>query len=141
ARITPTSKVLEIGTGSGYQTAVLAELAGEVYSIEIVPDLAERAKQTLQSAGYNKIHLRQGDGWQGWNEAAPFDAILVTAAAPAVPELLIPQLRLGGLLIVPIEGEKNQLTTLEVIERTQEHYRRSLLGTVKFVPLTGEARK
>jgi protein-L-isoaspartate(D-aspartate) O-methyltransferase len=98
----PGSRVLEVGTGSGYQAAVLAELGCEVWSIEALPELAEEAAQRLKALGYDKVHCRQGDGAKGWPEAAPFDAILVTAAATAIPPALIDQLKRGGRLIIPL---------------------------------------
>ncbi|MGD1876669.1 MAG: protein-L-isoaspartate(D-aspartate) O-methyltransferase [Kiloniellaceae bacterium] len=98
----PDSRVLEVGTGSGYQAAVLAELGCEVWSIEALPELAETAARRLQAEGYGQVHCRQGDGAKGWTEAAPFDAILVTAAAPAIPPALVDQLKRGGRLIIPL---------------------------------------
>jgi protein-L-isoaspartate(D-aspartate) O-methyltransferase len=102
AGVGPGARVLEIGTGSGYQAAVLAELGCEVWSIEALPDLAEEAARRLKSEGYAKVHCRQGDGARGWPEAAPFDAVLVTAAATAIPPALIDQLKPGGHLIIPL---------------------------------------
>ncbi|RME85036.1 MAG: protein-L-isoaspartate(D-aspartate) O-methyltransferase, partial [Caldilineae bacterium] len=90
--LTPQSKVLEIGTGSGYQTAILAELAAEVYSVEVIPELSQRAARTLRELGYQNVHLRVGDGWEGWPEHAPYDGIIVTAAAPDWPPRLVEQL-------------------------------------------------
>lgn len=127
-----TEKVLEVGTGSGYQTAVLAELAGWVYSIEIVPDLLERATEVLASLGYRNIRLRQGDGALGWREEAPFEAILVTAAPAEVPSALLDQLAVGGRLVIPI-GERRQ--DLFVVEKTEKGLRREKVFEVRFVPL------
>lgn len=139
ARITRGSKVLEIGTGSGYQAAVLAELGARVFSIEIIPELAAEARSRLASLGYTGVTVREGDGWVGWQEEAPFDAILVTAATPVVPEKLVKQLANKGRLIVPLErsGEKGE--RLLVIERDGENLIRRDLGAVRFVPLTGIA--
>jgi protein-L-isoaspartate(D-aspartate) O-methyltransferase len=133
------SHVLEIGTGSGYQTAVLAELAREVYSIEIVEPLARRAAATLARLGYTNVHLRTGDGHAGWPEAAPFDAILVTAAPPRVPRPLLGQLRVGGRLVLPIGDEEQSLV---VIVRTgPDHWQQRRVLPVTFVPMTGRARE
>ncbi|MFB3906469.1 MAG: protein-L-isoaspartate(D-aspartate) O-methyltransferase, partial [Acidobacteriota bacterium] len=97
-------RVLEIGTGSGYQAAILAELAGEVYTVEILPSLAERAQATLERLNYKNVHVRAGDGYQGWPERAPFAAILVTAAAERIPQPLLNQLAENGKLIIPVGG-------------------------------------
>ncbi|MGH0037542.1 MAG: protein-L-isoaspartate(D-aspartate) O-methyltransferase [Myxococcota bacterium] len=134
ARVGPDSRVLEVGTGSGYQAAVLAELAGEVYSIEIVAPLAERAAETLRRLGYERVHTRIGDGWQGWPEAAPFDAILVTAAPESVPPALLDQLAPGGRIVIPVgRGAQN----LEVHRHTEEGFRVETIAPVLFVPMTG----
>jgi len=136
-RLDHDSRVLEVGTGSGYQTAVLAELAGQVYSIEIVPPLAQAARARLTELGYGNLHLRDGDGYAGWPEAAPFDAIVVTAAAPRLPPPLIKQLQAGGRLVIPL-GAPGHAQVLSVIEKTGvgEVQRRDVLD-VAFVPLTG----
>ena len=134
----PDHRVLEIGTGSGYQAAVLAELAREVYSIEIVEPLAREAEQRLKQLGYSNIKLRVGDGYRGWPEAAPFDAIMVTAAPDHVPPALIEQLAEGGRLVLPV-GRFSQ--NLVRIRRTPEGTRRESLLPVRFVPMTGEAEK
>ena len=115
AALSEGDRVLEIGTGSGYQAAVLAELAAQVYTIEIVGPLAERAARTLESLGYASVRVRHGDGYRGWPEAAPFDAIVVTAAAPRVPPALLEQLTVGGRLVIPV-GDAYQ--ELEVHTRT-----------------------
>ena len=139
AHLQPDSRVLEVGTGSGYQAAVLAEVAGEVYSIEIVQTLAQSAQKTLRRLGYESVRVRHGDGYRGWPEAAPFDAILVTAAAPRVPPALIAQLAVGGRLVIPVgEGARQQL---EVHERTPQGVDVERLLPVLFVPMTGEARE
>lgn len=131
-------RVLEIGTGSGYQTAVLAELAAEVYTIEIVEELSVRAQGILRGTGYANIHFREGDGSLGWPDAAPFDAIMVTAAPARTPERLVEQLAEGGRMIVPV-GRVEQYLEL-VTRRGKAIERRSLIG-VRFVPMTGDARK
>src|SRR5262249_47102061 len=138
AAVGPRARVLEIGTGSGYQAAVLAELAGTVYTIEIVPELARRARATLDRLGYRNIRFRIGDGWAGWPEAAPFDAIVVTAAAPAVPPHLLAQLKVGGHLIVPVGGDDDQM--LHVVTRTASGYDDRAVLDVAFVLMTGAAR-
>jgi protein-L-isoaspartate(D-aspartate) O-methyltransferase len=137
ARIEPGDRVLEVGTGSGYQAAVLAALGAEVWSIEIVAPLAREAAATLARLGVGGVHVRHGDGYRGWPEAAPFDAILVTAAAPRVPPALIEQLRPGGRLVIPVgEGEQE----LEVHTRTEHGVEVERIFPVRFVPMTGEVR-
>ncbi len=131
-------KVLEIGTGSGYQAAVLAEVAGEVYTIEILEPLAERARTTLAALGYRNVHLRMGDGFAGWPEQAPFDAIVVTAAPPQVPQPLLDQLKVGGRLVIPV-GRFFQ--DLLVYTRTQDGFDKRNVIPVRFVPMTGEAQR
>lgn len=135
-RLEGDERVLEIGTGSGYQAAVLAELAKEVYSIEIVAPLAERAKATLAALGYENIHLRRGDGYRGWPEAAPFDAIILTAAPDHVPAPLLEQLALGGRMVVPVGGADQELLRFT---RTAAGIQEERLLGVRFVPMTGEA--
>ena len=137
ARPTRESRLLEVGTGSGYQTAILAELAAEVYSIEIVPPLAELAAERLHRLGYKNVHLQTGDGYHGWPEHAPFDAILVTAAAPAVPPPLIEQLAPGGRLVIPV-GEPSFGQVLRLLEKgTDGELETHDILPVAFVPLTG----
>jgi len=131
-------RVLEIGTGSGYQTAVLAELAAEVYTIEIVETLSVRAQGLLRELAYSNIQFRAGDGSLGWSEAAPFDAIMVTAAPDRTPERLIEQLADGGRMIVPV-GSYEQYLEL-VTRRGGAVERRELIG-VRFVPMTGDIQK
>ncbi len=116
ADVGPESVVLEIGTGSGYQAAVLAEIVEHVYTIEIVEPLGRRAAETLERLGYDNVTVRVGDGYQGWPEFAPFDAILVTAAPEQIPEPLIEQLATGGKLVVPV-GEQNRSQSLQVLEK------------------------
>ena len=131
-------KVLEIGTGSGYQAAVLAEIAAQVYTIEIVAPLAERARADLARLGYANVHVRAGDGYLGWPEAAPFDAIIVTAAAPRIPELLKAQLKDGGRLVIPV-GEEHQ--SLVLLTRTGSRFVEQTVLPVRFVPMTGKVRE
>jgi len=134
-------KVLEVGTGSGYQAAVLAEVAGTVYTIEIVEPLAREAAGRLKAAGYGNVVTRTGDGYQGWPTEAPFDAIMVTAAPKEVPQPLIDQLKPGGRLVVPT-GEQQGGQSLLVVEKQPDGriVRRSVLA-VRFVPLTDRAGK
>ena len=134
----PEDRVLEVGTGSGYQAAVLAVLVQEVYSIEIVESLAIEAAERLRRLGYNNITVRAGDGYRGWPDAAPFDAIILTAAPDHVPKPLLEQLAPGGRLILPV-GENFQ--TLVRIQRTAKGFKRESLLPVRFVPMTGEAQK
>ncbi|MEK6587323.1 MAG: protein-L-isoaspartate(D-aspartate) O-methyltransferase [Chloroflexota bacterium] len=128
-------RVLEIGTGSGYQAAVLAELGMEVYSIEIIGALSEAAADRLAALGYGEVQLRHADGYFGWEEAAPFDAIIVTAAPDHVPQPLLRQLELGGMLVIPV-GPVGGFQELWRIQRTgEESYETTSLGGVRFVPL------
>lgn len=132
AGIEPDDVVLEIGTGSAYQAAVLGELAREVYTIEIVPELAAHATALLRDLGYANVHPRLGDGYAGWPEHAPFDAIVVTAAPPAVPEALKLQLKVGGRMVVPVGTADQELL---VIERTAGGFVERRLMPVRFVPM------
>lgn len=134
----PQDRVLEIGTGSGYQAAVLVHLAREVYSIEIVEPLAREAAERLRRLGYTSVKLRVGDGYRGWPEAAPFDAIIVTAAPDHVPPALIEQLREGGRLVLPLGRYEQDLVRLR---RTPQGLRKEILLPVRFVPMVGEAEK
>ena len=133
----PTYRVLEVGTGSGYQAAILGELCAEVYTIEIIPELASTARERLEWLGFENVHAKQGDGYYGWKEHAPFDAIIVTAAPDHVPPPLIAQLEDGGRLVVPV-GPPGGYQTLWLIEKKgDETISRNITG-VLFVPLTGE---
>ncbi len=134
----PASKVLEIGTGSGYQAAVLAELAGKVFSIEIVEPLAKRSAETLAALGYANVTVRQGDGYGGWPEEAPFDAVVVTAAPPYVPQPLKEQLKVGGRLVLPVGDYFQELV---VLTRTAGGYEERSVIPVRFVPMTGEVQR
>jgi protein-L-isoaspartate(D-aspartate) O-methyltransferase len=134
--IKPGDRILEIGTGSGYQAAILAELGAEVYSVEIVPELEQQAAERLRGMGYEKIRVRNGDGYFGWQDHAPYDAIIVTAAPDHLPQPLISQLREGGRLIVPI-GSPGAVQTLWLFEKIEGEVKASNLGEVRFVPLTG----
>ena len=136
ANITPEEIVLEVGTGSGYQAAVLGEIARAVYSIEIIPGLAENARQTLSELGYENVQVRAGDGYQGWPEQAPFDAILVTAAPDHVPHPLVDQLALNGKMVIPV-GDWFQ--DMRVITKTEAGILETSTLPVQFVPMTGEA--
>ena len=133
----PDSRVLEVGTGSGYQAAVLSRLADEVYSIEILKPLGERARHTLAELGYRNVHVRIGDGYKGWPDAAPFDAIIVTAAPPSIPEPLLEQLKTGGKLVIPVGKTYQDLIVMT--KRRDGGFDRENVLPVRFVPMTGEA--
>ncbi|MEQ5814304.1 protein-L-isoaspartate(D-aspartate) O-methyltransferase [Marinobacter sp. NFXS11] len=131
-------RVLDIGTGSGYAAAVLGCIASEVFSIERVPELADRAARTLAADGFDNVRVRCGDGTIGWPEHQPFDGIIVAAGAPAVPESLKHQLAVGGHLVIPV-GSDHSVQSLERITRlTENEFRTEDLGAVRFVPLIGE---
>ncbi|MDH4007309.1 MAG: protein-L-isoaspartate(D-aspartate) O-methyltransferase [Desulfuromonadales bacterium] len=131
-----TEKVLEVGTGSGYQAAVLAVLADQVFSLERIPALARRARKALDSCGYSKVNIRLADGTLGWQEMAPFDAIVVTAGAPDVPRDYLDQLAVGGRLVIPVGDRMSQV--LMRITRTSEHeFKEEQLLGCRFVPLVG----
>ena len=134
-RLTETSRVLEVGTGSGYQTAVLAELAGQVWTVERLPELARKAEKLLRDLGYSGVHVVLGDGTLGLAAAAPFDAILVTAGGPRVPQTLREQLAKGGRMVIPIASGPSQ--ELLLIERLDDVYRETTVLRCAFVPLIG----
>ena len=137
--VQPGDRILEVGTGSGYQAAILSRLARQVYSVEILEHLANRARRTLEAVGYNNVEVRLGDGYQGWPEAAPFDGIIVTAAPPRIPEPLLRQLKTGGKLVIPV-GEGYQ--DLEVLtKRPDGGFDRAKVLPVRFVPMTGRAQR
>jgi protein-L-isoaspartate(D-aspartate) O-methyltransferase len=136
-RVIPGQRILEVGTGSGYQAAILEEMGAEVYTIEIIPELAQRAKDLLAHLGYTNIHTSTADGYFGWEDHAPFDAIIVTAAPDHMPQPLANQLSEGARLIVPI-GPVGFTQTLWVFEKTSGELSARNLGGVRFVPLTGE---
>jgi protein-L-isoaspartate(D-aspartate) O-methyltransferase len=136
-RIHSTDRVLEIGTGSGYQAAILAHLAAEVYSIEIIEPLARSAEATLQRLGYKNVHVKAGDGYKGWPEHAPFDAVIVTCAPDHVPPPLLEQTKNGGRIVIPFgrAGDQN----LYLLEKQGGKLRQNAVLPVQFVPMTGEA--
>ncbi len=131
-------KVLEVGTGSGYQAAILADIGCEIFTIEIIESLSERAQEILRSLGYSKINFKIGDGYRGWPEHAPFDAIIVTAASEQIPEPLIEQLKDNGRMVIPI-GDLYQ--ELLLIIKTEKGIEKKTITPVRFVPMTGEAQK
>ncbi len=137
--LTPGAKVLEIGTGSGYQAAILAELVRDVYSIEVIPELAAQARKNLEACGYHTVALKVGDGNRGWPEAAPFDAIIITAATPRIPPALLDQLVPGGRMVLPLgqPGEGQLLTVVE--KRTDGAIATHEMLPVAFVPLVARA--
>jgi protein-L-isoaspartate(D-aspartate) O-methyltransferase len=139
-QLKPSDRVLEIGTGSGYQAAVLAELVKSVYTVEIRKPLADSAAKLLAELGYRNVRVRYGDGYFGWEEAAPFDAIIVTAAANHIPPPLIRQLKDGGRLILPL-GSTVYSQNLTLVKRKGERLNVEQLGSVAFVPMTGEVQK
>lgn len=140
AGLQPGMKVLDVGTGSGYQAAVAAEIVGEVHSIEIVCELADRARTALQAIGYRNITVTCGDGWQGLPDKAPFDAILLAAAPEEVPPALIAQLKPGGKLVLPVGPQDGEQTLLVVEKAADGTIHRRNEGSVRFVPMTGAAQ-
>lgn len=137
-QLKPTDRVLEIGTGSGYQAAILSHLAKDVYSIEIVEPLAKASQKVLKELGHKNIQVRSGDGYRGWPDKAPFDAIILTAAPGNIPQPLIDQLADGGRLLAPVGGKDQKLVLLT---KTAKGIKRETLIPVIFVPMTGEAQK
>ncbi len=135
----PMDLVLEVGTGSGYQAAVLAEIVKEVYTVEIVPELAVEAREKLIEMGYVNIHFRSDDGGNGWPEAGPFDGIIVTAAARVIPRTLIDQLKVGGRMVIPC-GDADSVQTLNVIVKTPKGTELIPNISVRFVPMTGASQ-
>ena len=135
----PTDRVLEIGTGSGYQAAVLGQLAAEVYSIEIVERLARQAAIDLMRLGFKNVQVRAGDGYQGWPDAAPFDAVIVTCAPDHVPEPLVRQLKDGGRMIIPVGDADGQ--RLHLLEKRGDRVEQRAVLPVLFVPMTGESEQ
>ena len=135
ARVGAASRVLEIGAGSGYQAAVLAQIVAQVYTIEIVPELAQWAESRLSHAGYKNVIIKNDDGYYGWSEHGPFDAIVVTAAAPPIPPPLIEQLKDGGRMVIPV-GTPYMTQTLVLVSKQGGEVRTENLLPVRFVPLT-----
>ena len=131
-------KVLEVGAGSGYAAAVLAEIAGDIYAIETIGELASKAQANLIDEGYDNVHVLHADGTQGWIEHAPFDAILVSAGAPAVPQALQSQLAVGGRMVVPVGSDRQAQTLIRITHTESGHFERESLADVCFVPLVGE---
>ena len=135
-QLKPHHKVLEIGTGCGYQTAILAEIADKVYTVEIVPELAELAKKNLQKLGYHNIYSRQGDGLVSWKDEAPFDRIIVTAAPFQLPQDLVRQLSIGGYMVIPV-GSYPQIL-YSVYRKSENLIEKQIISHVAFVPMTGK---
>ena len=138
-RLKPSDRVLEVGTGSGYQAAILAGLVAEVYTIEIIEPLAKNAEATLDRLGYKNVHVKVGDGYKGCPEHAPFDAIIVTAAPDHVPQPLVDQLKEGGRMIIPVGQRFAQ--ELYLLEKKNARLQQSAVLPVRFVPMAGEAEK
>lgn len=138
AQVDKQSIVLEVGTGSGYQSAILSELSREVYSVEVIPDLGNNASQLLHELGYKNIFVKVEDGYRGWEQKAPFDAIVVTAAANKLPRELLKQLKIGGRLIIPLEDQYQNQTLVKIIKTDHEnHFTSENLFAVRFVPMIG----
>lgn len=137
AKIASGGKVLEIGTGSGYQAAILGEIAKEVYTIEIVPELARQSGSLLKDLGYKNVYAKEGNGYLGWPEHAPFDAIVVTAAPPEVPKALVDQLAVGGIMVIPVGTSYQEMM---LITKTKDGVTEKRTIPVRFVPMTGRPR-
>ena len=137
AELDPSSKCLDIGTGSGYAAAILSQICSEVYTIERIPQLSQRAAKLFQELGYHNIHLKVGDGTLGWPEHAPYDAIIVTAGAPVIPAQLLSQLKEGGRLIIPV-GDATSQQLLRLRKTTKGDFAKEILEHVRFVPLIGK---
>ncbi len=138
-QLKPSDRVLEIGTGSGYQAAILAQIVDSVYTIEIVNSLARTAKERLRQLGYNNVIVKQGDGYEGWPAKAPFDAIMVTAGAATIPQPLVDQLKEGGRMIIPV-GPQHAVSHLVLLKKTNYEVTRKKLIPVRFVPFTREKK-
>jgi protein-L-isoaspartate(D-aspartate) O-methyltransferase len=136
-QVTPAHTVLEIGTGSGYQAAVLADIVTQVYSIEIVPELAQSARRALAEAGYRNIEVREGNGYLGWPDRAPFDRIIVTAAPPEIPQALVDQLAIGGIMVVPVGTEHQEIV---VVTKTPSGATQKRTIDVRFVPMVSKPK-
>jgi len=134
-QVEPSHTVLEIGTGSGYQAAILAEIVKQVYSVEIVPDLAETARRSIAEAGYKNIEVRTGNGYMGWHDQAPFDRIIVTAAPAEIPQSLVDQLAVGGVMVVPVGTASQEIV---VINRTPDGIVQKRTIEVRFVPMVSK---
>jgi protein-L-isoaspartate(D-aspartate) O-methyltransferase len=134
-QLAPAHSVLEIGTGSGYQAAVLADIVKQVYSIEIVPDLASTARRALAEAGYHNVEVRTGNGYMGWRERAPFDRIIVTAAPPDIPQSLVEQLAVGGIMVVPVGTSHQEIV---VITKSASGATQKRTIEVRFVPMVSK---
>lgn len=132
--LNPGDKVLEIGSGSGYQAAILAEMGAEVYTIELIPELAAMAQKNLTDSGYEDVKVRQGNGYLGWPEAAPFDRIILTAAPEEVPPALVEQLKVGGVMVLPV-GPRYQIQSLKKIVKKKKGLKETELTAVRFVPM------
>jgi protein-L-isoaspartate(D-aspartate) O-methyltransferase len=140
-QLKPEHKILEIGTGSGYQAAVLGELCEAVYTIEIVPPLGQRAEKLLKELGYSNIHVKIGDGYRGWPEFAPFDGIIVTCAPEKIPQPLIDQLKPGGRIVIPVGGQFETQYLVVVTKDEKGRIRKRNQYPVRFVPMTGKVKE